>query len=338
MINKNKYNLNSPFLSDVLLNDTPTPRYLYKHRYFDRDGYHIDALKKKSIWLSKANKYDDPTESTLEYRFGKKDFRYFYKNNFNQMFLYLLTENNIKTDITEDELEEFKNSCFTSLGRFKENKFVNYVESQGVEKQKIKDMLNKMNEIKKSILQRSEIEVSKQMNKSFESVNNALAEVYISCSFTECNNNQQMWAQYSNNHEGFLIEYDTRKLNSDELKSISKIRYGEKPKINIFDLIMLKIYDENNTIPKTFITDFVGNLLTKNKDWEGQKEWRLIPYGKEEGLLHFPYISSIYLGNKISDENKNKILDIAKKENYKVYVLVKDSITGKMIYEQLLTT
>jgi len=165
-------------------------------------------------------------------------------------------------------------------------------------------------------------------------LNNKLAEVYITCSFSEDKNNNQMWAQYSNNHSGFIIEYDTNLLDENTKKAFSKIIYGEKPKINIFDLLMMGHYHDKN-IPETFAKDLVLNLLTKSNEWSSQKEWRLIPYQETERLFKFPYISGIYLGNKISKENENYMINLAKTNNYKIYKLVKDSVIGEMVYKEI---
>lgn len=332
---KNQNNINSPFLSDFIENKKPLPKYLYKYRYFDEKGYHVDALLNESIWLSNANNLDDPIESTLKYRYQKKDFRNFYNDNFIDLFKFILEENNIKYDVSDKEFNEFKDSCFTKNAKLKKNEFITYFQNKGVETKKIKKILRTIDEYKKIIFSKPESEVSNYINGQLMNLNTKLGELFITCSFSEDKNNNQMWAQYSNNHSGFIIEYDTNLLNEKTRKSFSKIIYGEKPKINIFDLLMMGYYNYNNSIPESFAKDLVLNLLTKSNEWSSQQEWRLIPFQETERLFKFPYISGIYLGNKISKENENYMINLAKTNNYKIYKLVKDSVIGEMVYKKI---
>jgi len=52
------------------------PKILYKYRFFDIDGYHIDSLVNNSIWFTSANKFNDPFDCSIIYQFdGNKRLR-----------------------------------------------------------------------------------------------------------------------------------------------------------------------------------------------------------------------------------------------------------------------
>lgn len=60
-------------------------------------------------------------------------------------------------------------------------------------------------------------------------------------------------------------------------------------------------------------------FLTKNTKWEQQKEWRLI--GVARGKMPAPIIKRIYLGKKITADNKQKIIQYADKNKIAVVIL-----------------
>lgn len=122
------------------------------------------------------------------------------------------------------------------------------------------------------------------------------------CCFSEIPDSILMWSHYSNYHKGFCIGYDTSKIEERIKKEFYPVFYHEI----LFPLV--KIEDKINTGK--------FNSLIKYKDWEYEKEWRLIL--NEEFVPLKP--SKIYLGIKLDD---NKYLDyfkeIAREKNCKLY-------------------
>lgn len=80
---------------------------------------------------------------------------------------------------------------------------------------------------------------------------------YNICSFTENSNNPLMWSHYTNNHTGVCLKFN---LDLDE---------------NLRNLLYpVKYLDELMEIKES--SDFKKSLLVKLKDWEQEKEWRII--------------------------------------------------------------
>ena len=59
-------------------------------------------------------------------------------------------------------------------------------------------------------------------------------------------------------------------------------------------------------------------LLTKDKEWEYENEWRILIGATEDSEFAMPKVSCIYLGASIEKENRDKIVAIAKKQDIPV--------------------
>jgi hypothetical protein len=116
------------------------------------------------------------------------------------------------------------------------------------------------------------------------------------CSFSENIDSHLMWAHYTNNYNGFVLEFNGRnidvKLKKNDINrhSLTRVIYPEKPvKIG-------KIY--------SFAYHYI--LTTKFKHWSYEKEWRIIAElnSEEREIEYYPeLIKAIYIGHKIPDEN-----------------------------------
>lgn len=190
---------------------------------------------------------------------------------------------------------------------------------------------------------------------------------YTSC-FTKNINKEIMWAHYAGDSRGYAIEYDYDeiikkvkrvKLN-DQFKAseISKVDYVCK-KSDSTDLFIdyletlkfaycnfrKKFLDVRN-IPLyihyygKFVEAYKKIAFEKNKDWEYEREYRLIVPNQdvENGydLLSGHKVSidnikptAIYLGEKCFDENKNleqikELIKIARSKNINIYIMSSD--------------
>ena len=153
----------------------------------------------------------------------------------------------------------------------------------------------------------------------------------ISC-FCEDKYSNLMWAHYADYHEGFLLEYDKQSIidfikNNHSIKLFPVI-YNNK-RYNISNHI--KWYLQSNICSNAganidiHIPDILypeKTHLHKAKDWEYEKEWRIIHHATEiENVHEFKNIepTAIYYGSRISKINKNQLSLSAKKKNIKEY-------------------
>lgn len=149
-------------------------------------------------------------------------------------------------------------------------------------------------------------------------------ELKISC-LTESNKDIKMWAYYAAGHSGICLEYDYEKYFFD----------ASNPNIKLWPVFytnqLQKLLEYSKTIDDDKIRfEFTPNILhlmslCKLKIWKDEKEWRVVERSEnfKTDKLSLP-ISSIYLGLKISNDDKNNVLNIAKKQNIPCYQMEVD--------------
>ena len=129
-------------------------------------------------------------------------------------------------------------------------------------------------------------------------------------SFSETIDNHLMWAHYTDNYNGFVLEFEGNGINvkmpreTFEKQTLTRVIYPEKP---------VKIKKDY-----PFALHYV--LTTKFKQWAYEKEWRIITelIKNVRTIEYYPEIvKAIYIGHKIPDNNKNiyeLILEIQRTE------------------------
>ncbi|WP_374538099.1 DUF2971 domain-containing protein [Chitinimonas taiwanensis] len=135
---------------------------------------------------------------------------------------------------------------------------------------------------------------------------------------TEDVSNLLMWAHYADSHKGFVIEFDPdsdffdqRKGDKDEFRFIRKVLYQEvRPSLTLMDLESFEPF------------------LTKGKDWEYEREWRMmLPLadadhvigqgGEAVHLFSFPAaaIKAVFFGERMDKLKCAEIMSILDAED-----------------------
>ena len=116
------------------------------------------------------------------------------------------------------------------------------------------------------------------------------------CSFSETIDSHLMWAHYTNNYNGFALEFIGNKIDV-------KLR---RESINRNSLTRV-IYPENPVkISKDYPFAYHYLLTTKFKHWSYEKEWRIIAElnSQDREMEYFSEsVKGLYIGHKIPDEN-----------------------------------
>lgn len=177
--------------------------------------------------------------------------------------------------------------------------------------------------------------------------------VYMKCFSTDCKSNL-MWSHYADNNKGICVEYDIVLLehNSPVLRNIYPVIYCEK---RPFDKEITEIvksqkwlnYDIQNKGDDNYDTllQTLPLFLFKGKEWEYEKEWRVI-YTKAEiysgnysdasnPIIDFDCATGIYLGYRIDKEIKESIIEIVNRINNKRKENSRDCVS---VYETKLKT
>lgn len=176
--------------------------------------------------------------------------------------------------------------------------------------EKILPEQEKEREEARSILDNLEQQLVAQINKLFR----------VGCLCTDFKNTL-MWSHYADSHRGFCVEYDfSRNCDSLQNNLPMPVVYSEsRPQIPWREALHKS---DENTVSAT--VDMMVGVLTKDKRWEYENEWRFLIPTTMDPNLQMPPISCIYLGTMISPRNRTKMLRIAKKLGIPVKQMVVD--------------
>ncbi|EQK42905.1 hypothetical protein C672_1849 [[Clostridium] bifermentans ATCC 638] len=276
------------------------PEKLYRYR--DVNDYSKEELESSRVWLSHPNDFNDPYDSFFSLNTFEHVSRNLLKSKtiFNKNYGKIISDLNIDLDTYFDEIITKDNPLEFLFYDLSEKAQIN----SGSEVYKIlKETINELNQ---------------------EKINYYRSHWCVAC-FSEVNDSILMWSHYSNNHEGFCIEYD--------FKNVDTPIY--------MDLIRPVIYDDK--IVESYINKkpslIIGALTKKSKCWSYENEWRLViehDIVKNNRKYIVPKAKSIYLGCKISAKNKDLLISIAKDRNISVYQMKMCSDEFKLISNKIL--
>jgi hypothetical protein len=171
---------------------------------------------------------------------------------------------------------------------------------------------------------------SKTVHALTQAVNN---EIGILC-LTEKMDNLLMWAHYSSNHTGFVIEFNEKHpffSQGSEIGHLKKVRYTiTRPEVTLLDPTlsdMEHIYQWINDI-----------FCIKSEHWVYEQEWRMIVAlrnchdviaSQQDDICLFERpkscITGIILGCRMSTENKERILNVLGKDDEFRHVSVRQA-------------
>lgn len=150
-------------------------------------------------------------------------------------------------------------------------------------------------------------------------------ESYILC-LSEEGNNQLMWENYADGGKGFCICYSFDEktfLGQRMLMNLLPIYYGDREVISFFDALLRGLASQKqiNGISYEDYEKWFVSSYTKDQSYSAQKEWR-IAFNAELGgnKQSFPFAESIIIGEKMDEEYKTKLIQLAKEKQIKVYI------------------
>lgn len=141
-----------------------------------------------------------------------------------------------------------------------------------------------------------------------------------------------MWAHYSNNHSGYCVEYDTDDKRNLQLKSLlMPVQYTEE-RLDVTDIIkhqalkIIRRIEEDLRLGKKKILfdDFMIIWLSifyscvKHTSWNYENELRVLVGNSNKQYLD-AHPSSIYIGMKCNNDNKEQLVEIANHLNIPAY-------------------
>lgn len=328
-----------------LLTILPNGGKLYKYKSLE--SFHIDELTDKYLWFSSAKSLNDNKDCMFNANYLKEIdslVRFFLKdNNYRKTLVngFCMELSKRNPDITPQIVMD----CFdcitkkgSKIGKLKFDSFCKKYSLTNSQKQKL--------------LQNIELYSDERQNETY--IRNSISNLGIQMeeirnsnlilSLTTSYKKDSMWAYYCNN-KGICIEYDYSKIGSFELRKLflntEKIRYGKKRKFHYIDIIKAKLENNSSLLYKADKT-IMEQLLTKDKSWSTEEEWRVILHERGNFIgrkIPVDIISAIYIDYSILNKKKTRqIIRIAKENQWKVYVRFFDNLNVEYRYETIKET
>ena len=279
------------------------PNSLFRYRCCDEKGLQIDAFKNDKIYSVTADKFNDPYDTLvkfdidsvktcidlfLNYDMLKKLQQYFEQGND--------VPNNIKQIFSPDAIKTFRTQILTTP--------------------KTEEIAHRIETFKAQLLSQIELwfPIYAEMSKKF---------VTIAC-FCEEFQSITMWSHYADYHKGFVLEYNSDELLALHSHSVLPVIYDDERYDASSYLIWFWAQMLEYKIPNPDTMAHMKGVLHKSKDWEYEKEWRMVDYlprniYEENVSSIFLKPKAIYYGCKISMKNKKKLHEIAKQKHITEY-------------------
>lgn len=317
------------------------PKSLFKYRKPTENA--ISNLENDTAWFSHPSDFDDTVDSVInnDIESELKEFEenpHLVTKKLAAAFINaLMAPYGVSVD--EKQIEEAL-PLFNSDGTFNEEDTKQYLEEK-MPCSATDECVQRLKENTSKVVNDKVLESVKDFLTYYLDLNTRTRSETITFSLAEESDNQAMWGLYADESRGFCIEYsfpDGSFLGQRMLLNLFPIYYGDKPLIKFFDVLVKGLYSKNNIngISYEDYQDWFLSAYTKDKTYEWQKEWR-ITFEKRMGgnLQPFPFAKSIILGERISDEHKTRLIDIAKKKNIPVFVRTINKTGSKIVVEKL---
>lgn len=164
------------------------------------------------------------------------------------------------------------------------------------------------------------VETEESIISALHSLNSQVAKIGI-YSMSKDPLSPIMWASYAASETGFCIGYDIEFLQKYHSAPLGvhecMVEYQDtKPLISMFDI------QQPNFLSKLY--------ATKSKDWQYEKEIRLIYDGIGKKSYPWQSVKEVFFGLKSSEENKNKVIDLLKNYDVRFYQVCRSSLYGKL--------
>lgn len=262
------------------------PEIFYKYRNINTRT--LDAFRSDTLYFSSISSLNDPYECALMLSYSKiKEDTY--KSIFRQIKPFLKTEFVISSeDIYWDNIII--------------DKILSGLKIQTGYKDQI-DIVNMLKSTNDSI-NSEKLEMEKDINLIAN-------ELYRLCSFSEIMDSKLMWSHYADQHKGFCIGYNFKEIDDDIRQLMLPIIYGDK----ILDITNFLFPITNNSL-------IMNAMSRKSMDWSYEREWRILISANNKQQCQpqkVPVAKAVYLGCRISQEDKIKIVDICKSKSIDVY-------------------
>lgn len=286
--------------------------------------YSLRNLQKHQIFFNNPLRFNDPFDTfhpaTLTEITNEKFVDLYCqtsKRKFEKRKLQGILENNIsKKDFYEfcdkhlDYFFDFKNSDNNQILKSKDD-FLENINSQEESQQEIVENIG-------SFFLQVKLNLQTTIQETLDKIRQeSFSKIGVTC-FSKNNSNLLMWSHYANSHQGFCLEFDSKK--EPFSKYFEVIYRSEIPNV-ISDLLF---NEENNT-------ESIRKLLSyKSIDWKHEEEIRVFHQESNKSYFYTPQsLKAIYFGIRTNPSDIEIVCSIVKAQNpdVKFYKMEKQTET-----------
>jgi hypothetical protein len=155
-----------------------------------------------------------------------------------------------------------------------------------------------------------------QLPKTHQEMRAISADLKLLC-LSEVFDNILMWAHYSKDHTGVVIELSCLEKFDSAWGAAKPVRYEERMPLLIDDERLFRLMSGQSSIGDQDI--FENSVLVKAADWAYEKEWRLVGgWDKAKSVEDVPFnleeITAVYLGCRASENDVREIKGIVQRK------------------------
>ena len=164
-------------------------------------------------------------------------------------------------------------------------------------------------------LESAALDVQKLLDDWDQKVAGGIEKLFLIGCLCTSYKNRLMWSHYADSHKGFCIEYDFSKKSQDTLNQMPlPVIYSKVRPLIPWEAA----FDKTPENMENAARQLTIGVLTKDSDWSYENEWRILIDAEDQAEVKMPHISCIYLGAAIEEENRNTILEIARRKQIPV--------------------
>lgn len=166
-----------------------------------------------------------------------------------------------------------------------------------------------------------------KLNADIAKIQSINRNLYNIVCLSELHDSKLMWTHYADNSSGFCIGYDIKSMGilNPIVSCTMPVIYMDNPSMTVDDIDQL---DGSQAM----------HLLScKGMDWEYEKEWRIFYTANEAPRREtMPIPKEIYLGPRISDDNRRIMAEICMEKGIHLYQMVVNIESQKYIPQPML--
>ncbi len=312
------------------------PNKLYKYRNCSRQNFR--TLKDGNIYIPCADDFKDPFDYALNFDLSqqREELARFFFNNINQIVLTAVKgvcqKFNIRTiGLNLNMVNSIRDKYFLADGTCIIDKFEEEVVNKSNSKNKL--LYQKVKDLLLFYFDNNGENIYKLAEKMMQTINETSRlprrQSLVYC-MTEDKNCGPMWENYADGYKGFCIEYDFTNIDNKSFEDIKNLIYlmpviylNERP---VFDMtpffeLATRQYCFGEKVGRNvpLQIDLNKQLLRKEDKYSYEQEWRFAIKNQGNNLQPFPFVSAIYMGKDITENNIKHLKVAARKLNVPLY-------------------